>query len=89
MDAAVECVALALPGCAEPARLVVRLEDLGMETVALQVAGGRKAGYAGPGFGRLLSTESWFVFSALVTGGAFGALFAPAALNDLAQIILK
>ncbi len=48
-----------------------------------------KAGYAGTGFGRLLSTESWFVFSALVTGGAFGALFAPAALNDLAQIILK
>ena len=47
------------------------------------------AGYAGTGYGRLLSTDSWFVFSALVTGGAFGALFAPAALRDLAKIILK
>ncbi len=38
---------------------------------------------------RFLSPEKCFVFSALVTGGAFGALFAPAALRDLAHIITR
>lgn len=39
------------------------------------------------GFGRLLAPESFLVFSALVTGGAFAALFAPAALKDIVDII--
>jgi polyferredoxin len=50
---------------------------------------GLKTGGTGAGFRRLLSTESWFVFSALVMGGAFGALFAPAALKDLAALAIR
>ncbi len=41
------------------------------------------------GFGRLLNPESFLVFSALVTGGTFGALFAPAALKDIFDILLR
>lgn len=43
---------------------------------------------AAEGFGRLASPESFLVFSALVTGGTFAALFAPAALKDIAGILL-
>ena len=41
------------------------------------------------GFGRLLDPESFLVFSALVTGGTFGALFAPAALKDTIDLLRK
>ena len=41
------------------------------------------------GFGRLLNPESFFVFSALVIAGTFGALFAPAALKDIADQLRK
>ncbi|HBB67588.1 MAG: hypothetical protein A2X28_02705 [Elusimicrobia bacterium GWA2_56_46] len=41
------------------------------------------------GFGRLLDPESFFVFCALVTAGTFGALFAPAALKDIADLLRR
>ncbi|MFA6435239.1 MAG: 4Fe-4S binding protein [Elusimicrobiales bacterium] len=41
------------------------------------------------GFGRLLNPESFLIFSALVTGGTAGALFAPAALKDLADLLRR
>jgi hypothetical protein len=40
MDAAVEGVALARPRRTEPAGFVVKLENLGFESVALQIARG-------------------------------------------------
>ena len=39
------------------------------------------------GFGRLLNPEAFLVFSALVTAGVFGALFAPAALRDMVKLL--
>jgi len=39
------------------------------------------------GAGRLLDPESFLVFSALVTGGVFGALFAPAAFKEIAGLL--
>ena len=50
---------------------------------------GLKTGDAQTGFGRLLNPESFLVFSALVTGGTFGALFAPAALQDIVELLRK
>lgn len=41
------------------------------------------------GFGRLLNPETFLVFSALVTAGVFGALFAPAALKDIVDMLRK
>lgn len=41
------------------------------------------------GFGRLLTPESFLVFSALVTGGTFAALFAPAALKDAVDLLRR
>jgi polyferredoxin len=41
------------------------------------------------GFGRLFAPESFFVFCALVTGGTFGALFAPAALKDMTDLLRR
>ncbi|OGS50073.1 MAG: hypothetical protein A3J79_03435 [Elusimicrobia bacterium RIFOXYB2_FULL_62_6] len=48
---------------------------------------GVKAADPGKGFGRLLAPESFLVFSGLVTGGTFSALFAPAALKDIADLV--
>lgn len=48
---------------------------------------GLKVGDVKTGFGRLLNPESFLVFSALVTAGTFGALFAPAALKDIADLL--
>ncbi|OGS07224.1 MAG: hypothetical protein A2270_11285 [Elusimicrobia bacterium RIFOXYA12_FULL_51_18] len=39
------------------------------------------------GFGRMLNPESFLVFSALITGGVVGALFAPAAFKDIFDLI--
>lgn len=50
---------------------------------------GIKSPAAQTGFGRLFEPESFLVFSALVTGGTFGALFAPAALKDIVDLLRR
>lgn len=48
---------------------------------------GIKAAEIKSGFGRLLNPEAFLVFSALVTAGVFGALFAPAAIRDIVKLV--
>jgi polyferredoxin len=50
---------------------------------------GLKAGDFKTGFGRLPAPGNFLIFSALLTGGTLGALFAPAALKDIVDLIRK